>query len=75
MNAPRTPAPLIHRDQIAIWDFEDIRLIYDGENEQWHRQQLDVTEDRARCIRTGFVDDFLAYYGLSTQKLIDKLKD
>ena len=77
MNAPqRTPNPLIRRAGLAIWDIEDIRLIYDEAEEMWHRQQLDVPKnDRARHVRTGFVDQFLAAYGLSTAKLIKTLEN
>lgn len=76
MNAPRTPNPLIRRVGIAIWMIEDIRLIYDEENEMWWRQQLDVPKNGpATHVRTGFVDKFLAFYGLSTAKLIQTLED
>jgi hypothetical protein len=76
MNAPlivRTPTPII-REGMAIWHFEDIRLIYDALYNIWYRQQMDTPEDsKAVAVSSRLVDVFLGYYGLNTDMLIAKI--
>ena len=76
MNAPRTPNPLTRKEGLAIWLLEDLHIIYDETRHLWYQRQLDIDkEHKALPISTTLADKFLAFYNLSTARLLNTLEN
>jgi len=76
MNCPqRTPHPLTRKEGLTIWMIEDLHFIYDETNGTWYRRHLDLIDYPALPVSTTLADAFLAFYGLSTDKLLKTLEN